>query len=65
MDGSKVLGAILPEDKYFKYMQYEKYGAIILMALLYLGVLDTPLGIFRSGMDNIMSLIVSFIFRLN
>lgn len=65
LDGSKVLGAILPEDKYFKYMQYEKYGAIILMALLYLGVLDIPLGILRNGMENVISSIVSLILGLN
>ena len=65
LDGSKVLGAILPEDKYFKYMQYEKYGTIILIALLYLGILNTPLGIVRGGLDSIMSKIVGFIFGLN
>ena len=27
LDGSKVLGAVLPEDKYFGYMRYERYGA--------------------------------------
>ncbi len=62
LDGSKVLGAILPEDKYFKYMQYEKYGTFILIALLYLGVLNTPLGIVRGVLDNIMNTIVNFIF---
>lgn len=63
LDGSKVLGAILPEDKYFGYMRYEKYGTIILMALLYTGVLNTPLGAVRNGLDIIMSGIVDFIFR--
>lgn len=64
LDGSKVLGAILPEDKYFRYMQYEKYGSIILIALLYLGVLDGPLSTLRIGLHNIMSTIVNFIFGL-
>lgn len=64
LDGSKVVGAILPEDKYFRYMQYERYGAIILMAALYMGVLDGPLSIVRGSLHYAMNTIVSFIFRL-
>lgn len=62
LDGSKVLGAVLPSRIYFKYMKYERYGSIILIVLLFVGVLSIPLnfvqqGIF-SGMWNIMRLIV-------
>ena len=64
LDGSKILGAILPEDKYFKYMQYEKYGYIILLALLWIGLISGPLswvtGILYDGMWAIVSLILGF-----
>ena len=62
LDGSKVLGAVLPSRIYFKYMRYERYGSILLIVLLFVGVLSIPLnfvqqGIF-SGMWNVMRLIV-------
>lgn len=65
LDGSKVVGAVLPSDQYFKYMQYERYGTIILLALLYLNILDMPLSIIRGGISEFMWTAVSFIFRLN
>ena len=33
LDGSKVLNAVLPADKYFAYMKYESYGQIIILIL--------------------------------
>lgn len=61
LDGSKVLGAIIPEDKYFSYMKFEKYGYIVLMLLLFIGVLDAPLGYVREFIINGMMGLVSFI----
>ena len=43
LDGSKVLFSLLPSKAYAWLMRYEKYGAFVLMALLFLNVLDTPL----------------------
>ncbi len=34
LDGSKVLTAILPTNLYFKFMEYERYGFIILILLI-------------------------------
>lgn len=34
LDGSKVLFSILPDDKYFKLMQYERYGMLLLAVIL-------------------------------
>ncbi len=34
LDGSKILGAILPRNIYFKLMEYERYGFIILIVLI-------------------------------
>ncbi len=44
LDGSKVLFAVLPDDKYDRLMRYERYGLFLLYALLFLGVLDGFLG---------------------
>lgn len=44
MDGSKVLGALLSDQAYYKLMQYERYGMILLLLLVSTGVLGRPLG---------------------
>lgn len=43
LDGSRIFLVFLPDDTYFKIMQYERYIQLILMALLFLGALDAPL----------------------
>ena len=43
LDGSKVLFSVLDEESYRKLMRYERYGGLILMALVWSGVLGTPL----------------------
>lgn len=43
LDGSKVVGAFLPDRIYYKILRYEFAGTVVLMALLWLGVLDGPL----------------------
>ncbi|MEG0842407.1 MAG: site-2 protease family protein [Erysipelotrichaceae bacterium] len=52
LDGSKVLFALLPEQLYFKFMQYERYISVALIFVLYLGVLDAPLMMIRNGIAN-------------
>ena len=52
LDGAKVLYAFLPHQWYAKLMRYERYGMFLLVALLYLGVLDAPLSYLRSGIQN-------------
>ena len=53
LDGSKVLTAILPERTYFKLMDYERYGFIILIILI-----NTP--IFNSLLNMCQSAVISF-----
>ena len=50
LDGSKVVFSLMPERYYAALMRYERYGFLLLMALLVLGVLDTPLAVLRSGL---------------
>ncbi|MGN0967923.1 MAG: site-2 protease family protein, partial [Oscillospiraceae bacterium] len=52
LDGSKVVGAFLPDRIYYKILRYEFAGTIVLMALLWLGVLDGPLYAVRSWLTN-------------
>lgn len=54
LDGSKIIGAILPENIYFNLMRYERYGQIIVLGLLMLNVLDVPLAMARSGIDTVI-----------
>ena len=53
LDGSKVLTAILPERTYFKLMNYERYGFIILIILI-----NTP--IFNSLLNMCQSAVIAF-----
>lgn len=64
LDGSKILGAILPERTYFKYMQYERYGFIILMVLLVSGILFIPLVAIQTGIIGLNETIVNFILQI-
>ena len=52
LDGSKVLFSVLPSQWYRKLMRYERYGMFVLVALLYLGVLDGPLSFLRNGIQQ-------------
>ena len=52
LDGFKILAIILPEASYSKLMRYERYGMLILIALLYLGWLDVPLQFLMKGVLN-------------
>ena len=38
LDGSKVLGAFLPDRIYFRLMRYERYGMILLLVMVLTGV---------------------------
>lgn len=59
LDGSKVLFSLLPDAAYQRLLYYERYGFILLYALVVLGALDGFLGravsaIF-SAMENLIS----------
>lgn len=57
LDGSKVLGAVLPQRIYFQIMRYERYGGLLMIVLLYTGILSKPLAVVRewliSGMMSV------------
>jgi Zn-dependent protease len=61
LDGSKILGFILPERLYFALMRYERYGMLLLVAILWLGVLNTPLSVAREWMLQLVLNSTAFI----
>lgn len=58
LDGSKVVGAVLPTNLYFGYMKYERFGFIILIVLINLPFFDTFLSICMSSMISLYSNII-------
>lgn len=50
LDGSKVVFSLLPQEWYWKLMRYERYGMLLLMALVFTGALDAPLDFLRNGL---------------
>lgn len=45
LDGSKILGALLPQDKYMRLLQYERFGFPVLIILSITGLLGKVLSI--------------------
>ena len=62
LDGSKVLFAVLPNRWYIQLMRYERYGMLLLMALLLLNVLDVPLLFLRGALLDGISAITEPVF---
>ena len=48
LDGSKILGAVLPDETYFYMMRFDTYFQLALIALLYFGFLTRPLSVLRN-----------------
>ena len=61
LDGSRVLLVFLPEKYYFEIMRYERIIMLVLLAVLWIGLLDTPLNYAVSGItwcfDSLFSLL--------
>lgn len=62
LDGSRILFAILPTKYYFAVMKYERYIVLGIMALLFFGVLSTPLSMISSAVYNLFNLLISLVF---
>lgn len=54
LDGSKIFLSLLPRKIYYEIMRYERYGFLILVLALYLGVLDPILNFFNGIILNIL-----------
>ncbi len=64
LDGSRILGVILPTRIYFKVMQYERYISLALIFLLYTGVLSTPLSYISGYLFTGLSFLADLPFTL-
>ena len=64
LDGSKILFSVLPSRFYEKLMRYERYGMLLLVALLLLNVLDKPLFFLRGLLLDLGNKMVEPLFRL-
>lgn len=54
LDGSKVVECVLPDKIYYKILRYEFAGMLVLMALLWSGILNTPLQAARDWVMNLL-----------
>ena len=55
LDGSKVLFSLISDRSYYKLMRYERYGMLLLFALVFTGVLNRPLiWASRNVLDKLM-----------
>ena len=64
LDGSKVLGAVLPERHYATLMRYERYGMLLLLALVATGVLGRPLSDVTQAAFNKLFIFAEWGYRL-
>ncbi len=62
LDGSRILGLILPDRIYYKIMSYEQIIYYVMIAMLFLGILDTPISLLTSKIMDIISYIPNLIF---
>lgn len=62
LDGSKVVAMFLPDCLYIRWMQLERYGMIILMAILWFGWFDGFLDGARTVLTNFMFTCSEFAF---
>jgi len=62
LDGSKVLWSILPQKEAYIYSQYEQYGQIALLLLLFTGIINLFMTPLMMGLDKLISKIILFPF---
>ena len=65
LDGSKILFSLLPHKAYRFVLTYERYGMFIMLAVLYLGILDVPLsmasGFFYDILYNTLNAVIRMV----
>lgn len=54
LDGSKVIEGFLPDKISYTILRYERYGMILLMAMLWFGLLDGPLNAARGAVFDVL-----------
>lgn len=64
LDGSRIVNLIIPAKYYFKIMKYERYIILGIFALIFIGVLDTPLSFLTSLLMQGVSYIAQLPFMM-
>lgn len=64
LDGSRLLSAFLPTRYYYALMRYERYLFYVVLALLWVGVLDAPLSLLSNAIMDGLSFIAGLPFKL-
>ena len=64
LDGSKVLFSVLPSERYDQLMRYERYGMLLLLALVATGVLGRPLSDVTQAAFNKLFIFAEWGYRL-
>ena len=64
LDGSKVLFSFMSDDAYYKLMRYERFGMILLIALMVLGVTGRYLGVAVQYVFNLLFTLAELTFGL-
>ncbi len=60
-DGSRIALLFLPQQLYFKAMKYERYIMLAVLALVFLGLLNTLLSMLVNAMWNLMLRLTGFV----
>lgn len=61
LDGSKVAFSFLPDDKYYKFIEGAPWMNFLFIALIFTGVLNSPLGMLRAQMISFFEMIAKMI----
>lgn len=61
LDGSKILNAVLPSRIYFKIMQYEQYGFLLLILILNLPIFNNVLNYLANGILGFFEIVIGFL----
>ena len=61
LDGSKILNAVLPARIYFKIMEYERYGFLILIILINTPIFSSLLSALVNGIYSLFYFIIGLI----
>lgn len=61
LDGSKVVFSFLPNDKYYKFIEGAPWMNFLFIALIFTGVLNSPLGMLRAQMISFFEMVTKMI----
>lgn len=64
LDGSRVLSLLIPNKYYYQILKYERYIVLVVFALLFTRVLNLPIAILSTFLEEIIYKIVSLPFVL-